>query len=162
MICPRHPGVERPDIRLSGIAPHNRLDVVIAITGGKRAHDAEEVRPCRQLRQRAAERHSGECCLHLSRRTANSGRGGHLRIERFDLTGATVQEDENDRLACQDGTGWSRQRLLREQVRKCAAAQPERAHSQEGTPRGAISRIKEREHERNDFRSGTLRATTPK
>ena len=91
------PRIQGTQIGSKGVAMDERFDVVLAIPGGKRPYDVDLVCQCGDFREGAAKRNSGNRCLKFSGGAANSGRSGHLGIEGFGLTGATVHEQKNDR-----------------------------------------------------------------
>ena len=127
-----HARVERTDICPAAVAPHNRLDVVVAVAGGEGTDNRELVGERRQLGQRPAKGDPGNLRLHFPRGALDADRGGHLGIERLDLAGAAMLEEENDRLA--GGHPARRGGVGRQQLGQGQPTERQAPHAQEVPP----------------------------
>src|SRR5207249_4629038 len=129
------------------IAADDGLDVVIAVAGSEAAHDADLVRQASEAREGAAEGHAGDARLHFAGGAAALDRSTHLRIERLDLAGPAVQEQEDDGMILEYRPARLRSGGFRlQQIHERQTAQREAADFEEGPAIETIVPIENGKH----------------
>ena len=101
------------ELRRPGIAsldPVGRT-AVVAVLVGKGPHDRHPIRQRGHLRQLAAEFDTRKGRFRRAKKTAIFDRDVHLRVERFELRRAAVQEQQDHRALCAASTSAAEARL---------------------------------------------------